>query len=247
MNNTEAKFILSAYRPDGSDAADATFCAALAQAKTDPALARWFELEQGFDRALCAKLGEIMPPPGLREAILAGARVSGHAPAPKSAQWWRQPAWLAAAASIALLLAVGVALRPARAAAGDFTAFLLNDAKHSETHGGQGGHNDALQAVFVQPGMKLGDPLALDFRKLRDTGCRTITFQGRDVLEICFKRNGVWFHCYIVRKADFPALVAGAEPVITDHGKSYLAKWTDSEHVYVVISKVSREALQQLI
>ena len=95
MNNTEAKFILSAYRPDGRDAADETFCAALIQAKTDPALARWFELEQSFDRAMCAKLGEIAPPPGLREAILVGGRVSAD-PAVGRA-WWRLPGWVAAA------------------------------------------------------------------------------------------------------------------------------------------------------
>lgn len=247
MNNNEAKFILSAYRPDGSDAADATFATALTQAKIDPALARWFELEQRFDRALGAKLREIAPPPGLREAILAGVRVSGGAPAGAGPAWWRQPAWLAAAASVALFFAVGLALWPARAAAGDFTAFLLNDAKHSETHGGQGGHNDALQASLTDPATRLGGSVALDFQTLRATGCRTISFQGRDVLEVCFKRNGVWFHCYVVRKADFPSLEAGTAPVITEHGKAYLARWTDAEHVYLVISKVSRDALLQLI
>ncbi len=247
MNNNEAKFILSAYRADGSDAADATFSSALAQAKSDPELARWFELEQRFDRALCAKLGEVAPPPGLREAILAGARVSGSAPATTVQPWWRQPAWLAAAASVALFFAVGIAFWPARAAAGDFTAFLLNDAKHSETHGGEGGHNDALQAQLMDPGTRLGGNVALDFQTLRNSGCRTISFQGRDVLEVCFKRNGVWFHCYVVRKEDFPSLAEGTAPVITDHGKAYLARWSDHEHVYVVISKVSRDALLQLI
>lgn len=245
MNNTEAKFILSAYRPDGSDAADPIFSDALAQVRADPGLARWFELEQRLDRALCAKLGEVVPPPGLREAILAGARVSGMAPAAAGRAWWRRWAWLAAAAGVALLFAAGVAFRPARAS-DNFSAFLLHDAKHSETHGGQGGHNDALQAKLMDPGTRLGGSLALDFQTLRATGCRTISFQGRDVLEICFKRNGVWFHCYIVRKADFPSLEAGAAPVISELGKAYLARWADTEHVYLVISKVSREALLQL-
>jgi hypothetical protein len=246
MNNTEAKFILSAYRPDGSDAADATFCAALAQAKTDPALARWFELEQAFDRTLCAKLGEVASPKGLREAILAGARVSGE-PATTTRAWWRQPVWLAAAAGVALFFALGVTFWPARAQATDFTDFLIDDARRSDTHGGEGGHNDALQAKFTEPGTRLGGKVALDFATLRDTGCRTIKFQGQDVLEVCFKRNGVWFHCYVVRKADFPALVAAATPVISEHGKVYLAKWADEEHVFMVFSKISREALEKLV
>ena len=33
MNNVEAKFILQGYRPNGADAADATFAAALEQAR----------------------------------------------------------------------------------------------------------------------------------------------------------------------------------------------------------------------
>lgn len=246
MNHTEAKFILSAYRPDGSDAADATFCAALAHAKTDPTLLRWFELEQQFDRAMGAKLADLAPPAGLREAILAGARASA-GPA-ESRDWWRQPAWLAAAAGIAVFFAAGLAFWPKQAAASaDFTTFIIEDASNSQIHGGQGGHNDAFQAAFMQPTVKLGDPMAIDFEKLRTTGCRTIRFAGRDVLEVCFKRDGVWFHCYVVRKADFPTLVAAAEPTITDHGKSFMAAWADREHVIFVISKVSRDALQQLI
>ena len=59
MNNTEAKFILNAYRPNGRDAGDATFRAALDQAKSDPALGAWFAREQAHGIAVAAKLREI--------------------------------------------------------------------------------------------------------------------------------------------------------------------------------------------
>lgn len=51
MNNDEAKFLLSAYRPGGRDAADPSVAAALDQAKRDPALASWFERQQAHDRS----------------------------------------------------------------------------------------------------------------------------------------------------------------------------------------------------
>src|SRR5262245_19685517 len=123
MKNEEAKFILSAYRPNGQDANDPMFTAALEQARKDPALAKWFEFEQKFDRAMTAKLGAVMPPEGLRAAILAGARVSGT----PSRAWWQQPKWLALAASVVALLSVGtVAFWPARVDAQELAKFALN-------------------------------------------------------------------------------------------------------------------------
>ena len=38
MNNQEAKFILSSYRPNGADARDALFQEALQQVRQDPAV-----------------------------------------------------------------------------------------------------------------------------------------------------------------------------------------------------------------
>jgi hypothetical protein len=42
MNNSEAKYILGAYRADGQDAAEPAFAEALRQAETDPDLGGWF-------------------------------------------------------------------------------------------------------------------------------------------------------------------------------------------------------------
>ena len=246
MNNTEAKFILSAYRPDGSDAADATFCAALAQAKADPALARWFELEQRFDRAMCAKLGEIVPPAGLREAILAGARVSAGPTASRA--WWRQQGWMAAAAGLAVFFAAGMLLWPGRAEAhGSLPEFVVADAQLSMGHGLEGGHHPDFESLFKPADMRLGRPVAMDFEALRRAGCRSISFAGKPVLEVCFERDGMWFHCYVVRRSDFPALGADSAPRIAQSGPSHIAQWADDDHVYLVVSKSGREALQRLI
>jgi hypothetical protein len=42
MTNESAKFLLSAYRPNGTDAHDPVFKEALEQAPCDPELATWF-------------------------------------------------------------------------------------------------------------------------------------------------------------------------------------------------------------
>lgn len=244
MNNVEAKFILQGYRPNGADAGDATFVAALEQTRADPALRDWFAREQAFDAAISAKLGEIQPHAGLREAILAGGRVTPSDTTPRS--WWRQPA-LMMAAGVAVLFAAGLAFWPKSVAAnGAFTQFALTDAMHSETHGGHGAETGALQAALSQPTTHLSAGLPVNFAALRDGGCRTVSFEGHAVLEVCFKRDGAWFHCYIAQRADFPAL-ATTSPTVLDRNGASLAAWADASLLYVIVSKAGRSALEQLL
>jgi hypothetical protein len=243
MNNAEAKFILQGYRPNGTDAGDATFCAAMEQAEKDPALSQWFARQQAFDSAVGDKLAQVAPPADLRAAILAGGRVTA-AGAPRRA-WWAHPAWMAAAASVAILLAGALALWPRSAVA--FDQFALADAKNSATHGGHGHETNEMQAVLNNPAVPLTGKLPIDYATLHDKGCRMVRFQGHDVLEICFNRNGVWFHCYIARAADFPRLAVNAAPTLVELGTAALASWTDGENILVVVSKTGRKDLEALL
>jgi len=245
MNAQQAKFILQGYRPNGADAGDATFCEALEYARNDPALREWFAREQAFDTRVTAKLNEIPVPPGLREAILAGGRVTA-AEAPRRASW-RQPVWLALAASIVLLLVAGVT-RWSRQSHGINTLaeLALTDTEHTWNHHGfHGEQADALQTMLSQASTRVGAQLPVDFDRLRKTGCRTLSFQGHDVLEVCFQRNGVWFHCYIAQRTDFPALAAA--PAFMERGDLSGMSWADAAHVYVVVSGAGRAALEKLI
>lgn len=245
MNNEEAKFILQGYRPNGADATDATFYSAIEQTKADPALGEWFARQQAFDAAISAKLAQVTPPVHLRAAILAGGRVTEGGKA--RIRWWNQPAWMAAAAGIAVLFATGVALWPKQAAT--FDEFAFEDAKISAIHGhgDHGASTNALQWALSQPVTKLGQNLAVDFAQLHDTGCRTIKYQGHDVLEICFNRNGEWFHCYIARSTDFPALARNAALAIVEKSGTAIASWADAEHVVVVVSKTGLKNLEALL
>lgn len=242
MNNEEAKFILQGYRPNGADAGDAAFRAALEQVQRDPALREWFARQQAFDAAVSAKLDAVPAPAGLREAILAGGRVT--APVQTQTAWWRAPVWLAAAASVAVIFATTLALWPKPAAAGTALAdFVLRDAVADKNHGGHG--TGSLQAMLGDPANRLSRGLPISFTALRKDGCRTVTYEGREVLEVCFNRGGVWFHAYIGRRADFPALAS--TPAFLDKEGVSVASWADETHVYLVASKAGRAALQQLL
>ncbi len=245
MNNAEAKFILQGYRPNGADAGDATFCAAVEQSKTDPALGDWFSRQQAFDAAVSAKLAQIQPPADLRAAILAGGTVSASKVASRSK--WARPAWMAMAAGLAVLLAVGVALWPRQALA--LNEFAFEDARLGAMHGhgDRGAATNALQWTLSQPSTKLGHRLPVDFAALRSSGCRVVRYHDRDLLEVCFNRNGVWFHCYIAKAADFPQLALGKEPVFEDKSGASLVSWQDAEQIVVVVCRTGRKNLEALL
>ena len=246
MSNNEAKFVLGAYRANGSDAEDTTFGAALAQARNDPALGAWFARAQAHDGAMAAKLREVAPPAGLREAILAGARAS-RAPVKER----RFPTmWFALAASVAVLLTATLALWPSRAAAGtaQLTAFAVDDTSHPEKHGSHGDAAGTLVTTLSQPSTRLSAGLPVDFAKLRTTGCRTLNFAGHDVLEVCFQRDGAWFHCYIVNNADFPSKVKDTPVMDFEQQAGYgSASWSDGVHRFVVVSNAGLDAVKRLL
>jgi hypothetical protein len=72
ITNESAKFVLNAYRPNGADAQDPVFRAALEQAERDPELAAWFKEQRAFDSLIAGKLAEFEPPASLYATILAG-------------------------------------------------------------------------------------------------------------------------------------------------------------------------------
>jgi hypothetical protein len=249
MTNDEAKFILSAYRPGGHDASDPAFAEALEQARRDPALARWFEFERKFDELMTAKIAAVPPPPGLRDAILAGARVTETNAAPTvQPAWWRRPGSLAMAASVLVLLTVGlVTVWPNRVDAQQLRNFVLQDLG-GPRHEGHGPGNDALQAQLGDSSRPLGAGVALDFEQMKASGCRVLRFQERELLEVCFKRDGRWFHCYIGRRSDFPgAARLGSAPEFQVVDKRQCVSWVDQENLYVVAGSAGLDALKRLL
>jgi len=242
MNNEEAKFILQGYRPNGTDANDAAFQAALEQVRRDPSLREWFACQQAFDSAVSAKLGQMPVPAGLREAILAGGRVT--APDAAQGRWWRSPVLLAAAAGVAVVFTTALALWPKPAAASTALAdYVMSDAAHGDLHSGHGA--ESLEAMLGDPATRLANGLTVNFAALRKGGCRTVNYEDHEFLEVCFNRGGVWFHCYIGQRADFPGLAAG--PTYQDKDGMSVAAWADQTHVYLVAGKAGRAALQQLL
>lgn len=244
MNNEEAKFILGAYRPDGSDAADPVFAEALAQAARDPALQAWLEGQRSVDRAVVAKLQAIAPPAGLRDAILAGARVSRARPG-----WWVGRGWLAAAAAVAVFAVLAVALgrRGAESAEGNFALLAARDmAEAHAQHVGFPAGLSALQTTLAQAPVPLTGALPIEVGELRRKGCRSVTWAGRDVFEVCFRRDGTWYHLYVARRDDFRVPTGGAVGRVAEHAGFAATTWADAKNVYALVADTP-EALRRVL
>lgn len=245
MKNEEAKFLLRAYRPDGDDARDPLFADALAQADHDPLLRTWLEREQQGDRLLAAKLAQVQPPPGLREAILIGARASQ-----RSRRWWRNPAWFAAAAALIVLIGVAVrfgGIRLGSPSTQELAAFALTDLSQSHDAHTLPAALAGVQAQFTRGALPLPAHLDLNLDELRRQGCRTVRLAGRDVFELCFQRDGVWFHLYAGRREDFSAGSAAARTLVLARGQFAAASWSDAKNVYALVTGTGEATLRRLL
>ena len=135
----------------------------------------------------------------------------------------------------------------AAAADAPLTQFAMADALEPSQHGGHGAESKELIAALSQASVHFSRGLSVDFAKLEQGGCRTLNFDGRPVLEVCFPRNGKWYHCYIVRCRDFPALRANESPKYAAGEKMNAVTWADGVHRFVVAGQSDRTALAQLL
>ncbi len=245
MNNDEAKFILSAYRPGGDDAADARFAEALAQAERDPELAAWFKSELQFDAAIADALDTVSPPRDLRAKILAG----GEASRPRA--WSARRSVLALAAGIVLLAA--------------FAAIWLGRAQHLD-----GWQRDALATIpkfstgaesfdlvnkdpavlqrFLQTqNAPAPEALPVALRSLPSLGCKTINSSGRAVSIICFKMHTGEFIHLVVTEQNSLSRPPPAQPNFVAESGWSTASWSANGRACMLATKGSEKDLREVL
>lgn len=244
MTNEEAKFILQAYRANGADAGDPSFRAALEQARNDAGLGRWWAQQQAFDRVVAAKIQSIEPPAGLLSTILTGVEVGRAQPR----AWWRQPQWLAVAASLLVVFGVGLGgLLGTSANAADtlpvFATDYVADGFFLRRHSA---NIEDLRAWLVRQNAPLPTEIPAGFAQLRSLGCKTIGYRGKEVSLICFG-EGKEYHLFVARREDFPGMPASATPQFLVRNGHASAMWSDETNHYVVVTDDSLNALRECL
>ena len=241
MKKDEAKFLLRAYRPQGADAQDPAFAEALAAARNDPELAAWLAAEEAFDATLAGKLREITPPAGLEEAIIAGIRASEPAARPLRKI---SPLWfgLSMAAGIALVTVATFQLSRTRSLSDNgLAAMAIHDL--ATAHDQHEGSPPRLAPVFAQltaAPLPLPAHLEINLNELARDRCRTVNLGSWQAYEICFQREGIWFHLYAGRADTFPgqlpdATAAAAHAV--SKGPFSAIAWRSGDVAYALVSR----------
>ncbi|HZQ46965.1 MAG TPA: hypothetical protein VFC07_08140 [Verrucomicrobiae bacterium] len=236
MNTQEAKFILQAYRPGGEDAGDPQFAEALAQAKLDPELAKWFAEQLAFDAAATRAIKEVKAPQHLRDSILAGRRVIE----PKI--WSRQPVVWAMAAAILILLGIaGFWVKSRR----DWTQFASYRAEMTRAAEAHGKHvelespdpakihawlaNQEVDPNYVLPA-RLSGAAAM--------GCRVVNWDGHKAYMICYWMQGTnHMDLFVAEKRDFKGAFPGDKPQFATTEGRATASWSYDAKVYLLVGQ----------
>jgi len=233
MNTQEAKFILQAYRPNGEDAADPQFTEALALAKLDPELAKWFAEQLAFDATASRALTEVKVPRHLRESILAGKRVI------EPALWWKQPGWWAMAAAFVVVLGIaGFWIKSNRDSArfASYQREMIRAAETTVNHAEFLANNAAsIQLWLSTNGVETNYVVPIGLRGVAGLGCRVVSWDGIKVSMICFPQQGTnHVDLFIAEKNDFNGSVPGAKPQFAAIGTNTIASWSQAGKVYLL-------------
>jgi hypothetical protein len=245
MDNQEAKFILSAYRPGGQDANDPGFFEAIEQAHRDPVLERWFQDSIAFDTAVSQQLCALSAPRDLQESILAGAKIT------RASHWTnRMRKWAIAAAVILGAILGGLIwhnTRPAHLtgwqnAALDVLSSLVRQESSFDAQSRDPGELLAwLRANHAPTAEKFPNTLG----KLSSLGCKTFLWNDERVSVICFARpDGGLIHVVIAAGRYEPARAGKGRPEFIQQGNWATATWREAGKSYMLALEGSTDQLR---
>ena len=246
MTELEACAILQVCRPGEVDRNDPQIAEALRLMQQNPELARWFDEEQAFDRAMTTQLASLPAPLGLKTRILAQNN-----PAPATSPWSRWIIGLAGAAALLFLLAqIADTWRRGSSPAGlvpqyasEMVSFIKVKPSLEMMSGNLGKIDDWLQEQDAAPNQVPPRLAVLD-----PVGCRILSFRGHKVTLICFRRgDGRLAHLFVVDRAAFSDLQAGTAPIFKGEGEWMTAIWLENDRVYMLATEGDRETAEQFL
>jgi hypothetical protein len=248
MDNREAKFVLSAYRPRGQDASDPRFADALEQVRRDPILERWFSESIAFDAAITEKLRATEVPPDLRENILAGVKIS-------RPLRWSKPfiKWAIAAALISMAILGSLIWHQTRAThlagwqnqALDVVSSLV---RNESSFDAQSHNADELLAWLRANHSPAAEKLPANLEKFESLGCKTFLWNGVPVSVICFTRpDGGLIHLVTTNASVASDHVIRRKATLLQQGDWATATWREGDRVYMLALEGSPNQLRSYL
>jgi hypothetical protein len=249
MDKVEARLVLQALRPKDIEAPQPAFAEALALAKSDPELKAWWEAQQAFDRKVAAKLKEVPVPDDLRATISAGRKIEQFRPQPILS-----PAWLAIAAVVAILCAIGSQQwfrTHGPLPRSEYIAQilpLLSVTDSTPSVGITSSDREAVMAWLKARNAPIGT-LPDKMNSLSTAGCQEYHVNGNTISEICLMTpSGGVAHLFIVSKSALLDPPPEGSPDMRKNEDGWTtASWSDNRMAYVLATQGGPEFLKQLL
>jgi hypothetical protein len=243
MKKEEAKFILGSYRHGGQDGNDPHFREALALAKSDPELSKWFEEELALEAEVSRKVHSIPVPSNLRSNILAGRKLV------RPDGLWQRRGWFSLVASLLVLLSVLVFWFQ-RPAASDFAKFEteMTEFLTSKLDGldFQTEELGEIRAWLAAHGSSDDFVLPERLAELQGLGCRLIDWRGNLVTLICFTSGSDEVHLLVMDRSALRH-PPGRRPQFGQSGTWATAAWSDQDKVYMLSAEGNGDLLAELL
>ncbi len=244
MDKEIARELLSAYRPNGSDALDDGLREALAFAERDPETRDWFARQTRFDQSAAVGMGEIPVPAEGKTHLLEKLSWENDTPQPRTRTLSRF--WAVGAGIAAILVFTFALIRLPQPEEKQNLASLLQNGSFSLPNLA----NEAMPLDFrsnqfeevrnwlatnqVNP----PDALPEGFSDKTVLGCRRFPFDGNGAVNLlCFESDGEQIHLFVF-EGEARSLIDGVpENWIREDGWN-LRKLPDSDsHSFAVATK----------
>jgi uncharacterized membrane protein YbaN (DUF454 family) len=240
----QAREILLLYRPGTADAEDPEIIEAMAVARRDPQLARWFEDHVAFQSAMRASFRQIAVPDQLKLELLTGHKLI------RPPAWWQRPVWLAAAAAVVLVLGLAAFwLRPAvpdRFA--NFQEMMVSKAENV-AYAMDWPTNDmpALRAALATRGAPANYDVPKGLASLQLTGGTALTWRANPVSMVCFDRGDKQMVFLFVMKRSALKDPPPGKPLVAKIDTMMTVSWTTGDQTYVLAGPEEANFLQKYL
>jgi|GEM_PF-461875 len=255
--NEELRLPLSARRPGGLDDADPAIAEALAKVSNDPQLAAWAAAEQRSDACLAGKLREVQPPPGLRDTILAGARVGRR----RWWQWFNEKAWrnfrnseLVAVAALVMILATALVFKytggPTPATWQEAAAKEVARIENSEVGLLNVAVNSMPEVHQWINAQTCPDPSSLpdEVKGLGIVGCTKMSWKGTPMSIVCFNmKEGCEVHLVTISRRQLLDAPPEGHPKYATLNGYTTASWSEGDSSMMLIGKIEESEMRKLM
>jgi uncharacterized membrane protein YbaN (DUF454 family) len=245
VTSSEAKEILLLYRPGTADAADPEMVEALALARQDPELARWFEQHRAFQKTMRAGFQQIEVPVHLKASLLIQKPAQRAFVTPQA--WWRRPVWLTVGAAVLLVLGLASAwLRPGipdRFA--NYQSRMVGEAQLAYRMDLETNDMQQVRQYMASRGAPADYDLTQGLEHLRLTGGGRLTWRSKPVTMVCFDRGDKQMLFLFVMKRTAVKDPPPQTPQLVKVRQMLAASWTHGDNTYVLAGPEESDFLKK--